>query len=191
MYDAIVVLGKILKENGELIDASKAMVERAVELYKQGKASKVVFCGRWYFKLDAQPITEAGAMAKYAKELGLPETAVVLEENSDSTVANFIFCKEILEKSNWKKIIVINFYPFDKRAMMTARKVLGPEYLIDLDLLDYQLPEPKHSEYVRQEAEKVKVMEEFYKQFKDGDDQAIYQAHLNYLRDHGFPSPQE
>ena len=74
---------------------------------------------------------------------------------------------------------------------MTARKILGPEYTVDLVEMDFRLDEPKHSEYVVDEKKKCEVMTEFYKQIKDGDQQAIYEAHLQYMVDHGYLTPEE
>jgi uncharacterized SAM-binding protein YcdF (DUF218 family) len=186
-YDVIIVLGKSLK-NGELIEASREMVKHAVKLFKDGVAMKIIFSGKWYFKLDAQPKTESQAMADYAKTVGLPDEAIVLEEESDATLANIYFSKKILEQNNWKRVVLVNFYPFAKRAMMTAEKLLGPDYQIKLEMIDYTLPEPKHSEYIKDETKKCEVMTGFYAKFAVGDDEAIYQGHLQYLKDQGFKS---
>ncbi len=184
MYDAILVLGKKLNAENQLVGSSKAMVQRAVELFKEGKAPKVIFSGRWYFKLDPQPITEAQALADYAKSLGLPEEAIVLEEESDSTLSNIYFTKRILQKNNWKSIILINFYPFADRALLTTQKILGPEYVVKLDLIDFTLPEEYKDKWIKEESEKLPTMTEFYKQFKDGDDETIYKGHLEYLENY-------
>lgn len=181
MYDAILVLGKKLNDQNQLVESARVMVQRAVELYKKGTAPRVIFSGRWYFKLDPQPITEAQAMANYAISLGLPESAIVLEEQSDSTLANIYFTKKILKKNDWKKIVLINFYPFAERALLTTKKILGSAYLVELDLINFDLPEMYKDKWIREEEEKLPIMKEFYKKFKEGDDESIYQGHLEYL----------
>lgn len=185
-YDAILVLGKKLKPDGDLIDASMAMVKRAVNLFNQEVSKKVIFSGKWYFQLDPQPITEAQAMASYANSLGLPDTAVVLEEQSDATITNIYFTKKILKENNWKSIVVINFYPFADRAMLIARKVLGQDYQVDLDLIEYELPSNLMEKYIPEEKKKYEELAKYFSKFEDGDDEGIYKGHLQYLKDNGF-----
>lgn len=52
MSDAIVVLGRGIGEDGELSPDSRSRVRKAVELYAQGIAPKIITSGKWTYHLD-------------------------------------------------------------------------------------------------------------------------------------------
>jgi vancomycin permeability regulator SanA len=82
-HDAIVVLGGTVLDDGELAPWVAARVERALEAFDSGVAARVIFTGRTGVYGPAQPaVTEAAAMAAYAKQRGLPAEVVLLEEHA-------------------------------------------------------------------------------------------------------------
>jgi hypothetical protein len=129
-HDAIVVLGGTVDDDGTLAPWVAARVERAVEAYDAGVASRVVFSGRNGLYGPAHPeITEAAAMAKYAEGLGLPGDAVLLEERSRDTLGNAYFVRrDILQPNDWHSIRVVTSDFHLSRAAWVFRKVLGPRY---------------------------------------------------------------
>ncbi len=82
--EAIVVLGCRVHETGAPSFALGRRTRKAVDLFNQGIAPIVVFTGGQ----GDHGGTEASTAAKYAKSLGLPESAIVLEETSTSTEEN-------------------------------------------------------------------------------------------------------
>lgn len=115
-YDAIVVAGCRVKSNGEPSLALQARVRHAVQLYKEGYSSKLIFTGG---TPDNRP-TEAKAAQKYATEvLGVPSDAILLEENSTSTEENASLSKEKYDGIH--RIIVVS----DSYHIYRSERVFG------------------------------------------------------------------
>ena len=83
-WDAIVVLGCRVDPGGVPSPTLRRRAERAVELYHQGLAPRVVFSGGVGTFLPS----EARAAADHARRLGLDPGAIILEETSTSTREN-------------------------------------------------------------------------------------------------------
>lgn len=136
MKDAIIILAGGVNYDGTLPSNPKLRVEKGVELYNQGKAKKIIMSGAYGFWLDwlkkAPPIHEAEAMKTYALSLGVPNENVLMEEDSKDTLGNAYFVKvSILEKNNWKNIIVVTSDYHLPRAKIIFDTVLGPDYTIE------------------------------------------------------------
>jgi len=80
-FDAIVVLGCRVYDDGRPSLSLRRRTERAVELWRRGLAPTIVLTGG----LGTAPISEAAAAAAIARELGVPRDALVLEERSTTT----------------------------------------------------------------------------------------------------------
>lgn len=75
------------------------------------------------------PVTEAAAMAAYARAHGLPAKAVLLEEQSRDTIGNAWFVRtRWLDPNRWRSIRVVTTDYHIPRAAWIFRKVLGPDY---------------------------------------------------------------
>lgn len=117
-------------EDGELAPWVVARVERALEVFEAGVAARVIFTGRTGVYGPAQPaVTEAAAMAAYAKQCGLPAEAVLLEEHARDTLGNAYFVRrDLLQPNDWRSIRVVTNDFHLSRAAWVFRKVLGPRY---------------------------------------------------------------
>lgn len=123
-YDAILVLGTSVKKS-----LFKERVEKAKSLYDSGIAKRIIFCGRWWGGLAKRPdTTEANAMAKYARRLGIPRSAITLEKRSLNTMGNFFFAKKMLESADIKKLMIVTHRSHMPKAKFLARKILGAAY---------------------------------------------------------------
>ncbi len=89
-WDAIVVAGCRVDPGGVPSLALQRRARLGVKLWQEGRAPRVVFTGG----LGENAPTEARAAADYARGLGLPEEAIVLEEGSTSTEENARFAAE-------------------------------------------------------------------------------------------------
>lgn len=129
-HDAIVVLGGTVLDDGELAPWVAARVERALEAFDSGVAARVIFTGRTGVYGPAQPaVTEAAAMAAYAKQRGLPAEVVLLEEHARDTLGNAYFVRrDLLQPNEWRSIRVVTNDFHLSRAAWVFRKVLGPRY---------------------------------------------------------------
>ena len=136
MKDVIIVLAGGVNYDGTLPPNPKLRVEKGVELYNQRKAKKIIMSGAYGFWLDwlkkVPPIHEAEAMKNHALFLGIPHEDILIEDDSKDTLGNAYFVKvSILEKNNWKNIIVVTSDYHLPRVKIIFNTVLGPDYTIE------------------------------------------------------------
>jgi len=102
--DVIVVLGGgVYKRSGELGIFALERVVHAVKLYNQGMAPKILFSGGALPGREAETLV----MARMARDLKVPEDAIVLESNSQTTYTNAIESAAIIKKNGWKKVLLV------------------------------------------------------------------------------------
>jgi uncharacterized SAM-binding protein YcdF (DUF218 family) len=92
--DAIVVLGAA-QYDGRPSAIYEARLEHAVELWRDQVAPLVVFTGG---KEPGDRFTEGGSGARWARQRGVPEGAVLTEEGSRTTYQNLAGAKRLLER---------------------------------------------------------------------------------------------
>ena len=183
-YDAVLVLGSGIKEDGSIPESAKVRIRKVIGLIKSGQVKNVIFSGKWTYKIDyIPPKTEAAAMAEYAKSMGLGEKLITLESKSITTVDNFCKIKEILIKKGWKKILLIMNEPYAERAFLNMKKVLGPKYYCEVILTNFQFPQDVKDKIFEKEKESLQKAINFLNNFQDGDDKAIYKAAMKDLRE--------
>ena len=102
-YPAIIVLGARVLPDGTPSRALLARVERAAELFHEGRAPLLVLTGG---KGDQGP-SEAQVMLRIARDLGVPESACLLEEASRSTWENAKFTARLLDARGIREAIVV------------------------------------------------------------------------------------
>ncbi|KFE68846.1 YdcF family protein [Hyalangium minutum] len=112
--DAVVVLGARVLQGGVPSGALQARVEKAVELYQRGVASRLVFSGG----VGDHPPSEAQVMRSLAVQLGVPAEACTLEEQSHSTEQNARFSAELLRALGAQRVVVVS----DPYHLLRARQ---------------------------------------------------------------------
>lgn len=102
--DVIVCLGAgVTDTTGELGPNSQQRVETCVDLYLAGKAPKLAFTGA----ASESPIGDvATQMAEYARTRGVPERALIVEPNSESTLQNALFTLRLID--NPSSVILVS-----------------------------------------------------------------------------------
>ncbi|MDJ1017841.1 MAG: YdcF family protein, partial [Paracoccaceae bacterium] len=101
---AIVVVSGAQGETGGMGPETVARVERAIALYEDGKAPKIVLSGGT--ATSNAPVAEA--MRDLALEAGVPEDALILEGGSHSTLQNAIFTADIAEIEKAAPILLVS-----------------------------------------------------------------------------------
>lgn len=119
--DAIVVLGGSLRpptypRKTSQITNSSDRFWYAAKLYKAGKAKTIVLTGGNVFP-DPSIKSEAFYIKKILLSLGIPEKAILLEESSRTTEENAFFSTQLLEKHNFKKVLLVTSAMHMPRAM--------------------------------------------------------------------------
>ena len=116
--DCIVVFAGGVGESGQVGQGYEERVKYAVDFYKNGYAENLIFSsGYMYF------YKEPVIMKALAVSLGVPENAVTLETNSKSTYENVKFTFELLNKSGYKKILLVSSPYHMKRAALVFNKI--------------------------------------------------------------------
>jgi len=112
--DVVVVLGARVLPGGQPSPALRARIEKAVELYHQGLAPRLLFSGG----VGVNPPSEARVMRDLAVRLGVPAEACLLEEQSHSTEQNARFSADVLRSLGAKRVVVVS----DPYHLLRARQ---------------------------------------------------------------------
>lgn len=83
-WDAIIVAGCRVEPDGTPSPALRNRTELAVAHYERGSAPLLLFTGG----TGSFPPSEAEAAAQHARQLGVPDSAILLEDSSTSTEEN-------------------------------------------------------------------------------------------------------
>ncbi|MGD0284253.1 MAG: YdcF family protein [Candidatus Saccharimonadales bacterium] len=174
-YDAIVVFGGGVNQNGELSNELKNRVELAIDLYRSNIANSIIMTGAYSYKADKIPIiTEAKAMKAYALDKNVKANCIFTEEESKETVGNAYFTKiKLLIPHNWTKIIVIAGpnHSF-KRLRYVLDKVWGKDYSYDIA----PTIQNESQKNITRENKSLELVKSFLSEIKNGDHESVYRV---------------
>ena len=105
---------------------TRTRAERGIELYKQGWAPKLVFSGA---ALDSGP-SNAHEMRLQALRAGVPDEAILSDEDARTTYENAVNTKRMLEENDVRSLILVTSPYHQRRANMTFRYIYGADYKI-------------------------------------------------------------
>lgn len=118
--DCLLVPGARVESTGHPGPSLQARLDRAVELYLDGRAQGVVCTGG---RGESGPV-ESQAARDYLVSRGVPEEAIVLEEMSHTTWENFVFAKLEMDRKGWKSCLVVTD-PFHMRRCRWMAQEIG------------------------------------------------------------------
>jgi len=174
-YDVILVLSRGVDKTGKLPIQAEARAEKAVELFRNNTASKILFTGRWSYKATTPFLkTEAQAMAGYAIKHGVPKDNILTEAESVDTLTNFLYSKAILEKNNWHKVCIVTSSDHRERTEYLARKVLGSSYEVDIEICEDRLSKDELTKQTQREQKSFQIVKGYLDKYTDGDSKAIW-----------------
>ena len=116
--DVIIVLGAEVRGD----QPSPALADRcdwAYQIYQEGYAPKLILSGA----KGSGRISEAEAMRRYLLKKGVPDDAMLLEENSYSTRENLANSKAIMAEQGMKTAIITTHLFHQKRAQYLAKEL--------------------------------------------------------------------
>jgi uncharacterized SAM-binding protein YcdF (DUF218 family)/glycosyltransferase involved in cell wall biosynthesis len=116
--DAIVVFAGGVGESGRAGVGVQERVSKAVSLFREGVAPRIIISSGFVFTLREGEVMKAIAIAN-----GVPAEAIILEEHAANTYENVEFTNQILKKMGWRRVALVSSPYHMRRAMMTWRKV--------------------------------------------------------------------
>lgn len=119
--DAILCLGAGIAGNTQADASSAGRARTCAALHRVGAAPKVVFTGYGVPNLSA-----AEAMAEIARDAGVPETAIVIEPEAQSTLQNAAFGLALLDLPPRRVVVVSDAFHLP-RAWVIFRVLGVPE----------------------------------------------------------------
>ena len=115
--DCIIVLGA--GTDGKVPSpVFRERLNHAITLYREGYSDTILLTGG-YSPGNAR--SDAAIAGAYLQSLGIPESAILLEERSTITQENLEFAKEIMEKENLSTAILVSDPLHMKRSMEIAK----------------------------------------------------------------------
>lgn len=123
-----------LSDNGASVDciivldsikAAKYRVPVAVEAFFAGRAEKIMLCGGKARDFSGVCMTEAENMSEKALELGVPESSIIIEKNSQNTIENILCSLLELQRSMWlnkvKSVLLVTTTYHMRRSLHIAK----------------------------------------------------------------------
>ena len=98
---------------------TQARTAAGIDLYKNGWADTIIFSGA---AQDKTGPSNAEAMERQATSAGIPETAIVIDKDAESTTQNAENTKTILEKRGYKDVILVTSGYHQRRASLEFKK---------------------------------------------------------------------
>lgn len=175
-FDAVIVLGTGIKQDGQLPQSSIQNLKRAVELYKNKHTQKLILAGKWAWNCKYNPrLTEAAAMRLVALNRGIPNIDIIKEETGTSLISNLCAIKEnILTPNNFKNIAIVCISDIIKERMeFNLQMVLGPDYTFEVIMAESSYTPEMYEELKTSEIKKMAEATKFFENITPGDHKLI------------------
>lgn len=133
-YNVIIVLAGGITNQETLPESVKKRVLLAKKLYDRKLSSRILMSGKWSGYWDYLPPqhTEAELMRQYAISVGLPKSAILVEEHSQSTFENALYVSKLfLEPHRWKDVVVVTSDFHINRAKYIFEQLLKNTYTLN------------------------------------------------------------
>ncbi len=173
---ALVVLGSGVERDCGLTRTAKQRVEKALSLYEQGVAGKLVLSGSHPFYQERKGCSEAEAMASFLQSKGVPREALILEECSTHTLENAFFTKKLIEKLGVKKVILVTSDFHAERALYLFSKAFGDSYELRVEAAPSNLAEEALRKVRAKEERKLAFAKQLLREIPNGDEEAVLKA---------------
>ena len=119
--DYIIVLGAGIKGK-RVTPLLASRIDKGIELLKYNPNAKLILSGGMG---PGEDIPEGVAMADYAKQNGVSEEKIIIEDKSKNTYENLLFSSKLMDKENPKIALVTTSYHVF-RALVFAKKLNIP-----------------------------------------------------------------
>jgi uncharacterized SAM-binding protein YcdF (DUF218 family) len=121
-FDYVIIHGAGLIDGDKVSRLLKERLDKAILVYRKDPSpTKLIPSGG---KGSDEKLSEAEAMKKYLLEQGIPESDIIMEDQSATTLENLRFSKNIIESREGRKytaLVTSNYHVY--RALRYCRKV--------------------------------------------------------------------
>src|SRR6476620_2634863 len=101
--DAAIVLGAAVWST-DVSPVFRERINHALDLYRRGKARKLIFTGGQGNKNEP---TEAAAARAYAIENGIPADDILIEQSSHTTFENVVNAKKLADAHGLRRVLMV------------------------------------------------------------------------------------
>jgi uncharacterized SAM-binding protein YcdF (DUF218 family) len=105
---------------------NNARINKTVELYKEGWAPVIIYSGA----AAEGEVSNAEAMRNISVKMGVPKSAIILEEKSVDTAENAKFTSAIIKEKGFESIILVTSPYHQRRTMELFKAELGEDFKI-------------------------------------------------------------
>jgi uncharacterized SAM-binding protein YcdF (DUF218 family) len=116
-----------------------ARLEEGLRLYNEGYGKYIIVSGG---QGPGEDISEAEAMRRYLVEEGVKDSAIIMEDESTSTMENLINSKKKMDELGLKNAVVVsNKYHLKRASIMAERAKISASYsgVFVEDYLSYEI----------------------------------------------------
>jgi len=117
--DVIVVLAGGIGESSEPSEAYQEKVKHAVELYQQAYASHLLLSSGVSYVFQ-----EAGVMQALAVSMGVPMSAIILDDRGGGNYFTLLHVKQIMESHGWTSMLLVTSRYNTTRSRLVVEKNL-------------------------------------------------------------------
>ena len=122
--DVIVVFAGGVGESGQAGGGYQERVKEAMDLYRAERAPRLIFSSGYQFVFR-----EAEVMKDLAVANGIPASAILLETRAANTFENVSHVAAILQREQWRSVLLVSSPYHMRRALLTWNKV-APEVIV-------------------------------------------------------------
>lgn len=126
--DAIIILGKKLKDDGSPSDELVERIKKAIEIRKKSSCYFIVSGG---FRNKKSHVSEAKVMKDQLVDRGVERDKIKMEEKSKDLVGNAFFSLKICQKTSWNDITIVTASYNKARVEYVFKKVFGSRYNLE------------------------------------------------------------
>jgi len=168
----ILILGGGITKDGRLPKNVKERLEKAWQIFKKNKKTKILVCGKHSFlypKNKAPKKTEAEAMQDYLLNLRVPKKNIYLENKSKDTIGNAYYTKKLyfIPKKERKALIITSDFHL-RRVRFIFQKIFGKQYQLKFVALPSFLNEKKKAKLIERQKELLRKTKEILAGMKSG-----------------------
>ena len=159
-----------IKDQGESADlaivlgsSAQLCAERArtaAQLYLEGRVKHLLVSGGVTWEYEGMQVSEADLLARFLKDAGVPDQAIVFDRESRTTIQNMICSALTITKtvkmSNTDRVIIVTSLSHMKRSLALAKALLPRKFHIS-GCPSYKIPGQTKEDWLADEENRTRL----------------------------------